>query len=238
MHADRMLSLTFLSGIKAALPIVIGYLPAGITFGILARGADIYLGDVFGFSGIVFAGASQYMAIELLQSGAFYLEIITATFLLNFRHFLMSASLSQKINENRKPVLAALAYGVTDETFAVASSEERPLTTSYLVGLELSAWLTWNVGSLAGFFAGTYIPDIIESSMGVALYALFAGLLLPQVKKQMRLLTLALSAGLLHWIVSEIQVISRGWAFVLAVICAGVIGASWLSLAPQRKKGS
>ena len=78
-------NLTFSDGVKAALPVIIGYLPAGITFGILARDAGIYLADVIGFSGIVFAGASQYMAVNLLSSGATYVEIVIATFLLNFR---------------------------------------------------------------------------------------------------------------------------------------------------------
>ena len=234
--SDQPLQLTFLSGVKAALPVIVGYLPAGITFGILARDADIFLADVIGFSGIVFAGASQYMAINLLQTGGAYLEIIIATFLLNFRHFLMSASISQKVKEHRKMVLAALAYGVTDETFAVASTESRKITAPYLAGLELSSWLAWNIGSLAGFFAGSHIPARIESAMGVALYALFAGLLMPQIRARKNLFPIALCAGLLHWILSNIQAISRGWAFVIAVIGAGLVGATYMSLVAKKKK--
>ena len=233
--SDHPLQLDFSSGAKAALPVIVGYLPAGITFGILARNAGIYLADVIGFSGIVFAGASQYMAINLLQTGGAYLEIIIATFLLNFRHFLMSASISQRVKEHRKIALAALAYGVTDETFAVASSENRKITAPYLAGLELCSWLAWNIGSLAGFFAGSHIPARIESAMGVALYALFAGLLVPQIRAQISLFPVALCAGGLHWLLSNIQTVSRGWAFVIAVIGAGLAGAAYISLVGKRK---
>ena len=228
-------NLTFSDGVKAALPVIIGYLPAGITFGILARDAGIYLADVIGFSGIVFAGASQYMAVNLLSSGATYVEIVIATFLLNFRHFLMSASLSQRVQERRPWALAALGYGVTDETFAVAASERRALSTPYLAGLELCSWLAWNIGSLVGFVAGSYIPARIESAMGVALYALFAGLLFPQLKSNIGLIPIAICAGLMHWALLNIEHLSRGWAFVVAVAGSGLLGAVFIGIVEKKK---
>src|SRR5210317_1649027 len=90
--------LRFSDGVRAAIPVMVGYLPAGMTFGILAQDLPVHIGDLIGFSGVVFAGASQYMAINLIRTGVTYVEIIVATFLLNFRHFLMSASLSQRID--------------------------------------------------------------------------------------------------------------------------------------------
>ncbi|MBT3272042.1 MAG: AzlC family ABC transporter permease [Spirochaetales bacterium] len=231
-------TLTFLDGIRAAIPVMVGYLPAGMTFGILARGVPVHILDVIGFSGIVFAGASQYMAINLLKSGAAYIEIIIATFLLNFRHFLMSASISQRLKEKKVSRLAALAYSVTDETFSVASAETRELTAPYLVGLGLFSWLSWNVGSLIGYLAGSYLPDRIEAAMGVALYALFAALLVPQVKKSLTFAAFAAAAGGLHYVISLSAILTKGWTFVLSIVLSALLGTIVLTLQEKRGKAA
>ena len=223
-------SLAFVDGIRAAIPVMVGYLPAGVTFGILARGVPVHILDVVGFSGIVFAGASQYMAINLLKTGAAYIEIIIATFLLNFRHFLMSASISQRLPEKRGGRLAAIAYGITDETFSVASAEIRNLNAAYLAGLGLFSWVAWNAGSLIGFLAGSYLPDRIEAAMGVALYALFAALLVPQVKKSVLLAAFAVVAGSAHYLLALTSILSEGWTFVLSIVVSALAGALILTV--------
>jgi len=186
---------SYLDGLRDGVPIVIGYIPAGMTFGILAREGGVPLADAAGFSAIVFAGASQYMALALLQSGAAFVEILLATLLLNFRHFLMSATLSRKLEESRAPVLAALSFGVTDETFSVASVRKGGIRAGYLAGLETAAWSAWQVGTVGGFLAGTYLPERVEMAMGTALYALFAALLAPLVRERLSNLTFAVVAA-------------------------------------------
>ena len=79
--------LRFSDGIRAAIPVMVGYLPAGVTFGILARGVEVNVADVIGFSGIVFAGASQYMAINLLSTGAAYMRSSSRRFCSTFATF-------------------------------------------------------------------------------------------------------------------------------------------------------
>jgi 4-azaleucine resistance transporter AzlC len=217
--------LSFRAGIRAAIPVMVGYLPAGMTFGILARQVPISIADVIGFSSIVFAGASQYMAINLIAAGAAYIEIIIATFLLNFRHFLMSASISQRVHEKNAGRLAVIAYGITDETFSVASAETRDITAAYLAGLGLFSWISWNAGSLVGYLAGSYLPDRLGASMGVALYALFAALLMPQVKRKPPLAILAVMAAVLNFLLSRADLLSKGWTFVLAIVISGLFGA-------------
>jgi 4-azaleucine resistance transporter AzlC len=241
------MALRFSDGVRAAVPVMVGYLPAGMTFGILAQGLPIHIADLIGFSGVVFAGASQYMAINLLKTGAAYLEIIVATFLLNFRHFLMSTSLSQRLGEpigsqrdNRRGPRnrawrAVIAYGITDETFSVASTETRKLTPKYIAGLGLFSWLSWNVGSLIGFLGGSYLPERLGSAMGVALYALFAALLLPQVKKKMVTAAFAGIAAVLHYLLNLLPILGKGWAFIISMVVAAAIGALVL-MAIERKK--
>lgn len=229
--------LRFSDGIRAAIPVVVGYLPAGMTFGILAQDLPVHLGDLIGFSGVVFAGASQYMAINLLQTGAAYIEIVVATFLLNFRHFLMSASLSQRIENQSEPRgrLAAIAYGVTDETFSVASTESRQISAGYLGGLGLFSWIAWNIGSLIGYLGGSYLPERLGSAMGVALYALFAALLLPQVKRNVVTLGFAGLAAVLHYLFNQLPVVGKGWSFVISMIAAALVGAGVLTWIDKKR---
>jgi len=216
----------FAKGLRDGLPIVIGYIPAGITFGILARNGGVALADAAGFSAIVFAGASQYMALALLQSGAAFFEIVFATLLLNFRHFLMSATLARKLEENRTAVLAVLSFGVTDETFSVASVKSGPLRTEYLAGLELIAWTAWQAGTVTGFLAGTYLPERVELAMGTALYALFAALLAPLVREKLANLVFAVVAGGLNTVLGLIPGLSRGWVFIGSVVAAAAVAAA------------
>ena len=81
-------------GILASIPIFIGYIPVAITFGLLAKATGLTLLESFLFSALVFAGASQFMALQLMSLGVAHLQIIAITFIMNFRHFLMSSYLS------------------------------------------------------------------------------------------------------------------------------------------------
>ncbi len=89
--------LTGIDGIRGGLPIALGYFPIAMAFGILAKGASVSLVEALGFSFIVFAGASQFIAVGMIALGATGIEIIMTTLFLNFRHFLMSASLVPRI---------------------------------------------------------------------------------------------------------------------------------------------
>lgn len=210
--------------LRDALPIMVGYVPAGMTFGIIAHDAAVGLGDTMGFSLLVFAGASQYMAINLISAGSTVVQIIVATFLLNFRHFLMSASLSQKLSESRTGIRMLLAFGVTDETFAVAASRNR-FDAKYLGILEFAAWFSWCAGTGIGFLAGSLLPQSVEQAMGVALYALFAALLTPMVNTRVALLIPAIVAAGLHLLLSMLTSMTAGWAFVVSVTVAAAIGS-------------
>ena len=212
------------AGIRDGVPIIVGYVPAGVTFGILAAEAGIRIGDTLGFSGLVFAGASQYMALDLLAAGSSIIQIVVATFLLNFRHFLMSAAVAPKLHEPRIAVRALIAYGVTDETFAISSTRVS-VTPAYLAGLQTTAWLSWLTGTIAGYFAGTLLPPELGTAMGVALYALFAALLSPILQKSFRMIIPAGLAAGLHVVLVRTLSMAPGWAFVISIILAGVLGS-------------
>ena len=96
-----------LRGLRAAVPIAIGYVPIAIAFGILARQAGLRAGEALGMSAIVYAGASQFASLSLIAGNSSPLAIALATLVLNFRHFLMSASLVQRLPRAPRPPLVS-----------------------------------------------------------------------------------------------------------------------------------
>ncbi|MGE5606067.1 MAG: AzlC family ABC transporter permease, partial [Bacteroidota bacterium] len=145
-------------GFAAGFPVFVGYFPVAVAFGILSKTTGLSVGDSVAFSVLVFAGASQFMALNLIKAGAAFSGIIFATLLLNLRHLLMSASLAAKIAAPDKRWLPAVAFGVTDETFAVSATNYGPLGIPFLLALEGTAYLGWVGGTLMGYLAGSILP--------------------------------------------------------------------------------
>jgi len=119
-------------GFQSSLPIALGYIPVAITFGVLAMQAGMSLLEVTLMSALVYAGASQFMGANMIAVQASAIEIIVATFVLNFRHFIMSFSFANTIRET-VPSRGRffLSLGLTDETFAVAAMENEKAHEKY-----------------------------------------------------------------------------------------------------------
>ena len=112
----------FLRGVKSAVPIAVGYIPIAIAFGLLAKSAGVpsYVSALMSF--LIYAGASQFIGVNLIVLGASWWEIVITTFILNLRHFLMTATIAQMLEEKASTKWRfLLAFGITDETFSVTS---------------------------------------------------------------------------------------------------------------------
>jgi 4-azaleucine resistance transporter AzlC len=178
----------------------------------------------------VFAGASQFIAVNLLTLGASLGEIVLTTFMLNLRHFLMTTALSRKLDESvSKTWRAVLAFGVTDETFSVSAlRKEERLPKQFILGLNTIAFLAWNAGTWLGVFFAPVLPEAVKASMGIALYAMFIGLLVPHIKKSQAALVVAAIAaathGLLYWL-PLFAALSSGWRIIIATVVSATAGA-------------
>jgi len=157
-------------GLKEAFPIMLGYFSVAMAFGLLVKSADLYLKDAVLFSTVVFAGASQFMALNMLMSGISPLSIVTATFLVNFRHFVMSAALSSRLDKPRKLQIPFLAFGVSDETFSVVMARDGKLSPVYVIAVSFFSYISWGSGTISGFLPGSFIPDALGDSLGSSVY--------------------------------------------------------------------
>lgn len=211
--------------LKAGFPIFIGYIPPAIAFGILAKACEITLLESFMFSAVVFAGASQFIALNLLMTGMGPGGIILTTLLVNFRHFLMSAYLSTRIEKMSKRHVFLLAFGVTDEVFSVLSFAKGRLSKIFVFALQLSAYSGWVGGTMAGYIMGGFLPEILTKSMGVALYALLLAILLPELKTSVKALCLTIASGVLNTLLIKIDVLPPGWNIIVCILVIAVVGS-------------
>jgi predicted branched-subunit amino acid permease len=128
---------------------------------------------------------------------------------------------------------------VTDESFTVAAlRKERKLTKEFLFGLNMTAFASWNIGTWIGVFLAAGLPASVQASMGIALYAMFIGLLLPSMRASRPVFIVAMLAivfhSVLHW-VPLFAGLSTGWSIVLATVLAAGIGA--VMFPEQEKEG-
>ena len=205
-------------GFKDALPVMAGYFPIAMAYGILAKSVGITMTDGVMFSAILYAGAAQFMTASMIGAGIGAASIITAVFFMNFRHFIMSASLRARLEKTPKRYFPIIGFFLTDESYSVVSLKKTIDDPGYLISLELSAYASWVAGTAAGYLFGMFIPTIITDSMGIALYALFVALLIPAGKQSKIALVVALAAGLFNTALIRLVHLDQSGSFILTVL--------------------
>lgn len=221
---------SFFTGVKTGLPVAFGYLPIAIAFGLLAKANGLNATASTLMSALVFAGASQFVAVNLLATGAGLGEIILTTFLVNIRHLLMGAALAPRLRRQPVKVKSIIAFGVTDETFSVVSMyPAKNSNPGFVAGVNTIAYLGWVLGTACGSLMVKGLPALLQSSMGLALYAMFIGLLVPGLKGSrpnliVSLIALVLSA-ITAWGPLCLRSLAKGWKIMLVSVVACSIGA-------------
>jgi 4-azaleucine resistance transporter AzlC len=213
----------WLTGVTQALPIVLGYVPIGIAYGILAQKAGISTGNTLLMSLIVFAGSSQLIAVGLFEAGVPVLSVVITTFVVNLRHLLMSAAVSPFLKRWRKAELATFAYELTDETFAVHSARfaAHGPNKAEVFTTNIISQAAWVLGTWLGIVVGGLIQDAKPLALDYALPAMFIALLIMQIKDRAQI-GVALLTGLLA---VGLRLAGVGqWNVILATLIGATLG--------------
>jgi 4-azaleucine resistance transporter AzlC len=222
-------------GLRAALPIWVGYAAVGIPFGVLARQAGLSPLQIALMSIIVFAGSSQFIAVSMIGSGASIIPIIITTFFVNLRHLLMSSSLALYLKGTSKGTLSLFAYGVTDESFAVNLTKfmHEGWDVNRALVVNHTANAVWIASTIVGGYLGQAVP---EGALGIdyALTAMFIALLVIQLRNHL-IIVLAILSGLLSLIFSLL--LPGAWNIVLASMIAASAGVFIMYAIRGSKKG-
>lgn len=216
-------STSFKDGMKKGIPIVTGYLPIAIAYGVIGTQANLSPLILVAMSVLVYAGAAQFMAVNLFSLGIGPWEMILTVGMLNLRHFVMGLSFQHKIRSSQKDRLV-LSLGLTDETFALLSADEAP-NPAYAKGVMLISYLSWVLGTVIGIFFGEVLPEVVSSGMAIAIYTLFITLLLSALQGRARLLFIPLSSMAANTLLSLF--LDKGLAMLFAILLGAFIGALW-----------
>ena len=220
---------SFLKGIKAGLPICFGYLSVAFAFGIFALSSGLNAVQALLISATNVTSAGQLAAVPIMVGGGTLIELAASQFMINLRYALMSVSLSQKFDASftLKDKLIT-AFVVTDEVFAVASSQEGEVGKAYMYGLILTPYLGWSAGTVLGAVAGNILPEIVISSLGIAIFAMFIAIVVPVARADYKTLIcvgIAVAMSLAFHFIPLLKKVPGGFVIIICAVSASVIAA-------------
>ncbi len=181
------------AGAMAIVPMLIGVIPFGLVAGVTPVAGGLGAGAAVGFSTVVFAGASQLAAIDVLTDGGTAVVAALTACTINLRMLLYSASMAPYLARERFGRRMLIAYFMTDQAYAVSitrwagepTDDARPETIerrcSYFLGAGLTLWTAWQASTVAGALLGNAVPDSVP--LGFAVPLVFLVLLVPTLSK-------------------------------------------------------
>ncbi len=213
----------FWAGLAAAAPVVPGAVAFGLVYGVLARQAGLSLWATTAMSVLVFAGAAQFTAVSMWgQASPGFL--IATTLMINLRHLLMGASVAPHLLGQPGAWKGLLAFGLTDESYALAISRylRGEGSREFFLGANLGLYAGWTLSSLAGGALGGLVVD--PSRWGIALVfpLTFLGLLVPLLGRLVTVVVAAAS-GIVA-VTTAVWLPGKG-NLVVAILVGSAIGA-------------
>ncbi len=217
----------FLRGMKDGIPIMLGYLSVSFGFGILATNLGLSILAAVGISASNLTSAGQVAGVEIIAAAGTLLEMVLTQLVINIRYSLMGISLSQKLDSSFKtPQRMLVSFGITDEIFAVASSQKGKISTKYMYGLILVSFIGWTAGTLLGAAAGNVLPKALTDAMGTVLYGMFIAIIIPPSRTDRGVLCVVCLAAALSLVCKfALPMISGGFAIIICAVIAACVGA-------------
>ena len=165
VSTDRSARSEFVQGIMDCVPTLLGYISIGFACGIVANSAHLSILEIGLMSILVYAGSAQFIMCAMIITMSPPSAIILTTFLVNLRHFLMSATLAPHFTKYSLMNNIGIGSLLTDESF----------------GVDISAYLTWIGSCMLGGWLGGWISNPETFGLDFALTAMFAALLILQL---------------------------------------------------------
>jgi len=214
-----------LLGAKRTIPLAISGFAIGIVFGVLARQAKLSVLDAMLMSGLVYAGASQFVALSLWTVIPFPVTtIILTTFIVNLRHLLMGASLRPWFSELSPWKVYTSVFFMVDESWAMTMSDfaKGGRDAGFLLGSGFILYVAWVSSAVIGRTAGAWIQNPVQWGLDFAFTAVFTALLVGMWKGKSNLLPWAVAAvvavAAAHWLPGK-------WYILLGGVAGSIVGA-------------
>lgn len=224
---DLGLKSPFTKGLSNGIPIALGYFSVSFGFGIMAVQSGLTAFQAIMISLTNLTSAGQAAGVGIIAAGGTLIEMALTQLVINLRYSLMGLSLSQKLSGKfTTPHRIIASFGITDEIFAVASSQKEPLVPSYMYGLILISAMGWTGGTAAGAIAGLGLPETLTAAMGILLYGMFVAIIVPAARACKKDLIVICLAALFSVACKYLfPALSSGFAIIISAVLAAVIGA-------------
>ena len=219
----------YTAGMKAGMPVCIGYFSVSFGFGAMAVAQGLSIWHAILISATNLTSAGQFAGLTVIAAGEALLAMILTQLVINSRYALMSLALGPRFGPTvgtGKRLIAA--FFNTDEVFALGMAREGKLTASYFVGAGTVAAIGWVGGTAMGAIAGSLLPMAVRASLGVMLYGMFIAIVVPQARQEKPILLsvmLALVFSCLFSWVPVLKEVSAGLAIVICTVAAAAICA-------------
>ncbi len=179
------------------LPMLLGIVPFGIVCGVGALAAGASPLQALVMSLIIFSGAAQIAATQLIAAGAPFAVIVLTCFVLSLRFLMYSAALAPHFRALDSRWRNLLAFLLTDQAFAATiqrfrESGDLRANASYFLGSGVLLWVTWAIATVAGVLLGSVIPPSWDLDFVVPL--VFIALLAPLLRDRVSIIVFAAAA--------------------------------------------
>lgn len=210
---------------------MLGYIAVSFSFGVMAVSEcrlTPLMAIIMSLTNVTSSG--QYAGARMIFENLSLLEIGLTVLLINLRYSLMSISLSQHLDNNVSTKSRLLfGFGITDEVYALAISESKRINAKYMFGLITLPILGWVFGTTLGAFAGSLIPDQkLIDALGVALYAMFIAIIIPDARRSVKItfvILVAISISCMLTYIPVIKEIGLGFKIIIASVISAFLGA-------------
>lgn len=175
----------YLNGSAAIIPLTLGAIPFGVIYGAIASSINLSLIETTAMSALVFAGSAQFVALGMLAADSALSMIIITAIIVNLRHALYSAWLAPQLASLTLKWKSILAFGLTDEVFAIVSQHYKNNGVGnrwFFLGAASFLWLFWTLSSLFGYIAGTRFPELNQLGLEIAMPITFGSIVLLTIK--------------------------------------------------------
>lgn len=214
----------FRYGMRAAVAAIPGYIVFAMAFGAAAAQKGLTAAQSLGLSAFVYAGSSQLVSLEIwpkIWSPATILTVVTVTAVINARLILLGATLQPWLAPEAKSFSLLNLFLITEANWLIGTHyrNEGGRDIGVLFGAGLILWIVWGAATLAGYFAGAFVPDPRRFGLDLVMPIFFCSMLVP-LWKGMR--------PALPWLVSGIVAVTihflvPGYLFILAGALSGIL---------------
>ncbi len=220
----------FFAGMKAGLPVCIGYLSVSFGFGAMAVAQGLSIFQSVLISVLNLTSAGQFAGLTVLAAGGAVLELILTQLVINSRYALMSMALTQRLGPETTGLKRMVAaFFNTDEVFALGMTRVGKLTVSFFTGVGTIAAIGWVGGTALGAVAGSILPESVRMTLSTMLYGMFVAIVIPQIREEKPMavcMVLALVLSCLFMWLPLLNTVSAGLAIVICTVAAAAFCAA------------